>query len=175
MFFFFGYICRMRWRQTSGGITTHILYTFCLASPIRYSIRFIYYETTYVMLDFRLVIDFHWAISYLVGGRSSCRDESPNDLTWSAVFAEIISIGSSCMQKPSSASSESTGAVDDDPSSSLSTSATAESASPSGDNSNLCLAPNVWSSDNTNRLEFRRCCNMSRAVATISYDDVNSY
>lgn len=124
--------------------------------------------------DLRFLIDFHWAISCLDGGRSSCRcrdDKSANDecgvcgrrrdngVVESLLVAVVVgvraAIGSSCMQKPSSSAS----------SESCSAAAAAASASPpssSTDGENLLLAAaNALSSDNTNRLEFLRCCSIT--------------
>lgn len=109
--------------------------------------------------DLRFIIDFHWAISCLLGGRSSCRDDrSANEARFDRGDGDGLlpvvrvngAIGSSCIQKPSSASSESTAAVTDD-----------ESSSASASHPPPPPAPDVRSSDNTNRLEFLRCCIMS--------------
>lgn len=119
---------------------------------------------TYVIPDLRFLIDFHWAISCLLGGRSSCRDDrSVNEARFgrgdgsrSAAVRVNGAIGSSCMQKPSSASSESTVAVADESS----------SASASPTTLPLPSTSDVRSSDNTNRLEFLRCCIMFTDVVT---------
>lgn len=102
------------------------------------------------MPDLRFLIDFHWATSCLVGGWSSCRDDRSSNAARDdgrcsrAVLLAVgdnAAIGSSWMQKPSSASSESTAAA---------------SSLPSADTGDL-RPPNVRSSDKTNRLEFLRC------------------
>lgn len=103
------------------------------------------------MPDLRFLIDFHWATSCLVGGRSSCRDDRSVNAgrddgpcgraALPLAVGDNASIGSSWMQKPSSASSESTAAA---------------SSLPSADIGDL-RPPNVRSSDKTNRLEFLRC------------------
>lgn len=103
------------------------------------------------MPDLRFLIDFHWATSWLVGGWSSCRDDRSanagrDDGRCSSragllAVGDNAGIGSSWMQKPSSASSESTAAA---------------SSLPSADSGDL-RPSNVRSSDKTNRLEFLRC------------------
>lgn len=117
---------------------------------------------TYVMPDFRFLIDFHWAISCLDGGWSSCRDddsranEEDAGSSRSALLLATdrnVDIGSSCMQNASSASSESTAAD-------------ASSSPPSAVGGGCCessptpfdlLPLDARSSDKTNRLEFLRC------------------
>lgn len=153
------------------------------------------------MPDLRFLIDFHWAISCLDGGWSSCRfrdDKLANDkcCVWrfrrdSSVVESLLvavdvegdkaAIGSSCMQKPSSsASSESCSAA------AVATASASPPPPPSSstDSEYLLLAfANALSSDNTNRLEFLRCCSITgpnRLVVRtltiyVQYNNILSY
>lgn len=138
-------------------------------------LRYVFERHTYVMPDFRFLIDFHWAISCLDGGRSSCRDgKSPADEANACSDRGTLlldtggndDIGSSCMQNASSASSESTAAEDasSSPSSRLGDGCCASSP-PFNCDCDL-LPADVRSSDKTNRLEFLRC-SMTTFAATV--------
>jgi len=116
------------------------------------------------MPDLRFLIDFHWAISCLDGGSpSSCRCCSDARSASANLGREDgAAIGSNCMQKLSSASSESPAAVDDG-SSSMSASSTSSPAAAATDAAAATAPlPNVRSSDKTNRLEFLRCWSIVR-------------
>lgn len=118
------------------------------------------------MPDLRFLIDFHWAISCLDGGSpSSCRCCS-DDKSASANLGrgDGAAIGSNCMQKLSSASSESPAAADDG---SSSTSANSNSSPATATDAAAAATPlpNVRSSDKTNRLEFLRCWSIVRPVS----------
>lgn len=113
------------------------------------------------MPDLRFIMDFHWAISFLVGGRSSCCKDDRSANVLRGTVGDNAAIGSSWMQKPSSASSESTSAV----AAAAVDSASPEPPPPPVPSTDLLPAANVRSSDSTNRLEFLRCCIMLRATS----------
>lgn len=124
-------------------------------------------QDTYVMPDLRFLIDFHWAISWLDGGSpSSCRCCS-DDRSASANLGrgDGAAIGSNCMQKLSSASSESTAVADDGSSSTSAGSASSPAAEADAAAATPPPLPNVRSSDKTNRLEFLRCWSIVRPVS----------
>lgn len=124
------------------------------------------WQDTYVMPDLRFLIDFHWAISCLDGGSPSSYRCCSDDRSASANLGrgDGAAIGSNCMQKLSSASSESPAAVDDG-SSSTSASSTSSPAAATDAAAAATPLPNVRSSDKTNRLEFLRCWSIVRPMS----------
>jgi len=121
------------------------------------------WQDTYVMPDLRFLIDFHWAISCLDGGSPSSYRCCSDARSASANFGrgDGAAIGSNCMQKLSSGSSESPAAVDDG-SSSMSASSTSSPAAAIDAAAATPPLANVRSSDKTNRLEFLRCWSIVR-------------